>query len=255
MSRRRRTSRTSAFTLIEVLVAVTIAAGVAGAVTIAISRAADARDAARSHQQAHSRADVAAERIAMDLSASLRDGDLYFARVAVLDASAKDKARDVLLLYAKSLRDSVRDADEAPEGCEYEVQYRLEASVTPPSQPRGAVRDAWGSRPRPATLWRRVDPVPDEMPEGGGVAYPLVDSVTSLSVEAFDGDRWYDIWDTDFDGYPHAVRVIVEAVSDDGRQSATARRVVAMDRVPLPYAGVEEVSIEAEPGAVDGGGG
>ncbi len=239
------------FTLIEVMVAVTIAAGVAAATTVAISRAADARDAARARQQAHSRADVAAERIALDVACSLRDGDLYFARVAVLDASAKDHPRDVLLLYNKSLRDGAWEAGDLPEGCEYEVQYRLEASVKPTGLGR---KRALFTDVQPATLWRRLDPVPDEMPEGGGVAFPLVDSLTSLSFEAFDGDRWFDIWDSDFDGYPHAVRVVVEAVSDDLRQQATARRVIALDRIPLPYAGVEEVAIEGEGDGAEGGG-
>ena len=253
MTARRRTNMAFAvgFSLIEVLVAVTIAAGVAGATTLAISRSADARDASRSRQQAHSRADVAAERVALDIAASLREGDLYFGRVAILDASQGDRGRDVLLLYAKSLREGTRGTRDGGRGSEFEVHYRLEPSMTAPV--RGMVAER-RQRLSPATLWRRVDAVPDEMPEGGGVASPLVDWVTSLSVEAFDGDRWVEIWDTDYDGYPHAVRVVVEAASDDLRQTAVARRVVALDRVPLPYAGVEEVVVEEEPAAVDGGG-
>jgi hypothetical protein len=55
-----------------------------------------------------------------------------------------------------------------------------------------------------------------------------------VRIQAFDGTTWFDDWDTDSDGYPHAVRVTVTARSDDGSVTRVSRRTIAVDRVPLP---------------------
>ncbi len=49
-------------------------------------------------------------------------------------------------------------------------------------------------------LWRRVDPIPDEVTLGGGVVFPVVEGVVALSIEAFDGEAWAASWDSDRDG-------------------------------------------------------
>ena len=76
---------------------------------------------------------------------------------------------------------------------EFETQYRIE-------------EDELGS-----VLWQRRDAVPDEFPRGGGIATPRVEGVISLGIEAYDGNTWYDQWDSDIDGLPWALRVTVMA--------------------------------------------
>ena len=75
------------FTLIEVLVAVLITAAIAGAAAVATSRALAAQDQARARGQAMSRATLVVDRIAADVQTLVRSGDLYDARVLLVDAT------------------------------------------------------------------------------------------------------------------------------------------------------------------------
>ncbi len=223
------------FTLIELLVGVLITAGVCGATTIAISQALKAKTNSESRRQAFSRSTTAVERMAGDIANALRDGDLYACRVRVTDGGVGETAQDQLLLFTKSLQPT-RPLGSQPEGDHYEVQYRLQPDsriAASGAAPRPAARGA--AVPAQNVLWRRVDPVPDEVPDGGGVAFPLVERVAGLSVEAFDGKAWFPSWDSDRDGLPHAIRVTCWATSEDGLKRAAARRTVALDRVPVPF--------------------
>lgn len=234
------------FSLIELLVGVLITAGVCGATTIALSQALKAKTNSEARRQAFARATTAAERIASDAANALRDGDLYACRVRVTDGGLGETAADQLLIFSKSLQPT-RPLGSQPEGDRYEVQYRLQpdsrASVTATRPPTRAA-----AVPAQNVLWRRVDPVPDEVPDGGGVAFPFVERVKGLSIEAFDGRAWYPSWDSDRDGLPHALRVTCWATSEDGSKQAAARRTVALDRVPVPF-------VTAASEAENGGGG
>lgn len=233
-------------TLVEVLVAVVLVAGIAGATTIALSQSLRARSASAALQEARSRADVAASRIARDVGNAIREGDLYYARVLVVDEEERRQPRDEILVFAGSL-DTARPRSAQPEGGMYEVQYR--AAELPAEVRRAAAARGAEGTDTPLVLWRRVDPVPDEVPEGGGVAFPVVEGLESLSVEAWNGRSWYDAWDSDRDGYPHAIRITVTARDRTGRSAATARRIVALDRVPLPYVAIHT----DEPDGAEGG--
>ncbi len=212
----RRTHRRG-FTLVEMVVGVIILAMLAGAASAVITQLVRARNGAVSHRQAFSRASDAAARIALDLSGVTRDMNLSVCKVGVTTGGSPAQPRDELLLLVRSNR-PVRGLSEvtgAPEGGEQEVQYR--------------VQDNAGA----AMLWRRGDIAMDGIVDGGGIASPLIPGVSSLAIEAYDGTNWHESWDSDSDGMPHAVRVVTTAVSDDGKIVATARRVVAIDRVPL----------------------
>ena len=185
---------------------------------MAMSRLLAIRARASGHEQAFGRADAAAADIARDLSNALRDWNLSFARVAINDSGDEGEAHDELLFLAHSAR-RARPAGDAPEGGEYEVQYRIAPLLSKPDQP---------------ALWRRIDTAHDLALDGGGVASVAVAGVTSLSLEATDGEQWFPSWDSDRDGLPHAVRVTITAASDDRTVSATARRTVALDRTPIP---------------------
>ena len=158
------------------------------------------------------------------------------AKVQVTRGGSTAEPRDELLVFT-ALPRPLRPWSGTPEGVERESHYRV--------MPSGLVApDA------PATaLWRRVDPVPDETPDGGGIAAPLVDGVVALSVLAADSEQWFDRWDSDIDGLPHAVRITVWAADNTGKYRAAARRTIAIDRVPPPAPTPEE---EAEDSASDG---
>lgn len=218
--------RSDGFTLIEVLLATLIAAAIAGAVTISLSQALRARTRAHSRQEAFARVSTAVDRVALDAQNLIRSGDLYDVRVLVVDSGSGnlEGEHDEALLFSHSRRQA-RPLSEQNEGAAYEVQYRLQS----PADLRAAGY----------TLWRRADPVPDETSDGGGVATPIVQGIAALSIEAFDGAEWQPTWDSDRDGFPHAIRVTAFARGDGERPAeAWSRRTVAIDRTPIPYATV-----------------
>lgn len=228
--------RRDGFTLIELMVAIIIAGVLVGATTVAVSQALRSRANSEARQEAFSRAGVAAWSLGLDVVNLVRDPDLVGARVLLSDGGsggAGSTARDQLLIFANSPRRARPTSDQA-EGIEYEVQYRLQEVA----EPSGRAGTATGTAGAPAglVLWKRLDPVPDEALDGGGVALPVAGGIVSLSIEATDGEKWYSTWDSDVSGYPHALRIEVEAVSENGKARSTARRVVAIDRVPTPLA-------------------
>lgn len=204
--------------------AVVISAGIAGASLVAISQSVRARDASAQRQQAFSRASAAAARIAQDAASIIRTGDLFDTRLLLADASAGNDAADELLLFCSSER-PLRAATDQPEGGVYEVQHRLQSHLS--------------ERAPGLILWRRADPIPDDVTDGGGIAAPIVPGLRSLSIEAFDGSAWQPTWDSDLSGYPYALRITVSATDDQSRRTAFARRTVAFDRTPLPYTTVD----------------
>jgi prepilin-type N-terminal cleavage/methylation domain-containing protein len=223
-----RRPRPTGFTLVELLVGVVVAGFVAGATATAVSQLARAKARSEARLVAHDRAHAAAARMAHDALSAIRDHDLRFAKVQVIDEGA-GALGDQLLVFIRSIR-PVRGLPGVPEGGDFEVQYRLEPDP-----------DAAGR----AVLWRRSDVALDSNPYGGGVAVPLMSGVRTLRIEATDGQSWLPVWDSDFDGLPHGLRITVTASDDDGRFTATARRVVAIDRVPLP--------LDADADAAQGG--
>ncbi|MFN7021027.1 MAG: type II secretion system protein GspJ [Phycisphaerales bacterium] len=232
-----------AFTLVELIVASVILAIVAGAATLTVVQAMKSRERAGAAGEAFGRANIAAQRIAADAQSALRDADLNYGKVAIIRGGPAGGDSAGLLLFTHQDR-PVRGSVESPESDEYEVQYRLEQGVS-----------ANGVPSRTFTLWRRADPVPDDYVDAGGVAVPVVDGVVSLRIDAYDGSVWRTEWDSDADGYPHALRIVVEASDDNARRTMIARRVVAFDRVPLPLPSLEESTEGDTPGAATGTGG
>lgn len=257
---RTRSDRTSAnrkgMTLLELIVGVVIVALVAGATSYTVGQSVRASGAAESRERVRAAAHLAADRVAKDITGVLRDGDLYYARVLLIDGEAdvigpesqRERVRaDELLLFSGSplgARSSNRgDLGDRPESDEYEVHYRLADAGAGAGgraySDRGRVFSVEGPGDSGGVLWRRVDPQPDDRPDGGGVVFPVMEGVTEFSVEALDVDRWVTSWDSDRQGYPHALRVTVRVTEAETfgtpRRQAFARRTVAIDRVPLPY--------------------
>lgn len=201
----------------ELVVASLVGVLVATGTAAAISQMYRARNHSRSHQQAFQRADTAAARIALDISTSLRRSDPLQQCVRITNGGGPGSERDELLVLMTSMR-PLRGADGEAEGQEYEVQYRVEPGVDG--------REA---------LWRRMDIGLDDYIDGGGIATPIAGGITALSFLATDqSGEWLEQWDSDSDGLPHAIKVTITAMADDGRASATGVRIIAIDRVPLP---------------------
>lgn len=231
--------RRPGFTLAELIVAAVIVAFIAATTTAALSQAIRARDSAAAHSSAFARACAAADRIARDLENVTRDHEPLHVRVVVTDGQAGGNPADSLLLFSRTTRrvrpPILAGSNDPPEGAEAEIAYRLEPD---------------SARPGLFTLWRRADPVPDDVPDGGGVASPVAAGIVSLSIQAADSAAWYDQWDSDYSGYPHLVRVTVVAADDRSRATAAARRTIALDRTPLPVASDDSAtSAESEPAA------
>lgn len=235
-----------AFTLVELIVAAVIVAFIAAATTASLSQAVRARDGAGARSSAHARAWAAADRIARDVELAVRDAEPLHVRIAVFDGSSAAGPADSVLLFSRTTRrirsELAVGTNDPPEGASAEVQYRLE-----PDPMRRAAGGAQMS-----VLWRRADPVPDEVPDGGGVAEPVATGILSLSIEAADEAQWHEQWDSDYSGYPHAVRITVVASDDRSRSAAAARRTVALDRTPLPAASAD--TAETGTGAASTGG-
>jgi prepilin-type N-terminal cleavage/methylation domain-containing protein len=223
-------SQARAFTLAELIVALVVGLIVAGATVTTLSSFTRSRARAQARQEAFARADAAAARIAGDVMQTTRESELLFAKVSVTSGGEGSSERDSLLLWVRSLK-PVRGRGDVPEGADAEVQFKL-------------LPDSSGK----TALWRRADAPPDRAVDAGGVAQAMVRGVSSLKFEASDGFSWFDAWDSDRDGYPHAIRVTTTAQSDDGKVSMTARRVVSIDRVPIPPPAEEEPADEGSAG-------
>lgn len=211
-----RTNSARSFTLVEVIVSVVITAIIAGATTTIVSNILRSRDASSSLELAMRRAHSAADAIASDLPTIARESELFFSRLQIVSAGVGAADRDELLFIARQVR-RVRALEDSPEGGDFEIAYKLldDRNGTP-------------------ELWRRVDPALDEDQDAGGVVSRIASNVRFLRLEASDGESWYDEWDSDYDGYPHAIRITVGATDDEGKRLTVARRIVAIDRVPLP---------------------
>jgi prepilin-type N-terminal cleavage/methylation domain-containing protein len=230
------------FTLAELIVTIIILGLVAGATTAVLAQAVRARDRSIARTDAFTRAQLAVDRIAAECQSALRDSELQYAKVLVTPGPPGPARADALLLFTHP-RSPVRPGSGEPEGGEGEVHFRLG-----PGPVAGS----------PAALWRRARPVPGLRVGTGGVAAPIVDGVVELVVRASDGTSWFDSWDSDTDGLPHALSIAVTAVDDSGQTRASVRRVVALDRVPQPLAPAATSSDQdapADPSAEPAGGG
>jgi uncharacterized membrane protein YgcG len=216
------------FTLVEVMVAGIITAMVVGSLSMCLGQLGRAKDVCKRRFDAHVRADAALSAIRKDVISIIRTDDLFYTRFYLYNSSVNTEiglfGRAELTVFNTRLRPVRRIDAFNGEGQEYETQYRI-------------IEDQFGP-----VLWRRRDALPDEYPMGGGVASPVVEGVLGIEMEAFDGDRWWDAWDSDYDGIPHAVRITVTAsghrddedVWDEDTPTVTLRTVVAIDRVATP---------------------
>ena len=66
------------------------------------------------------------------------------------------------------------------------------------------------------------------------MATPIATGISALSIEANDRETWVPQWDSDSDGLPYGIRIIVTARDADGLATAVVRKVVPLDRVPPP---------------------
>ncbi len=210
-------------TLTELVVGGLIGAIIAAAVATSLYNLFGARRAADERRSAYVAARVAVDRVARDLATVVRDEDLTFTCVRITKGGDETHPADEILLLCSST-EPVRGLEGVPEGDRFEVQYRLAGD---------------------GRLLRRRDSAFDEYLDGGGVVSTVADHISSITFEAADSESWYPDWDSDRDGMPHGVRVTVKATLASGGE-VTARRLVAVDRVPIP---LDLTAAEEEEGA------
>lgn len=213
------------FTLVEMLVAGLITAFVLGSVAFSLAQVGRSRSSSKLRLDAHLRADAALNGLRRDVASIVRTNDLFYTRLLVSDDAVRVDGevfdRDELVVFNTRLR-PLRDIDFNGEGIEYETQCRIS-------------EDEFGP-----VLWQRRDPLPDEYPLGGGMVTPLVDGILGMTIQAYDGNTWYEEWDSDIDGLPQAVRLTVLASGHRGESDtytaprAVLRTVVPIDRVIPP---------------------
>ena len=238
-----RRTRRGGFTLIELILAGTIAALVLVTVVVTLSQIGRTREVSRARLLAHLRADSALEAIRRDLTSVLRDSDLFHTRVRLYDGSSLvvakgerfDVGRDEVLVFNSRLQ-PLGEIDYNGEGGEYETQFRVD-------------EDQYG-----IALWQRRDSVPDDWPDGGGVATPIAEGVIGIDIMAYDGQDWFEEWDSDVDGLPWGFRIEVTSLGNtrgdlediDPKTMVVLRSHVAIDRIIPPY--VEPEPEEEDPG-------
>lgn len=227
-----------AFTLIELIVAGIIAIIVVATIGTSMMQLSRARASSKVRLNAHLRANAALDRIRKEIQQVIRSDNLIDTRVLLVDGTINspigDIARNDLLIYSTKLT-PVRSKTYEGDGIEHEVQLRV-------------VDDEAGS-----ALWVRSDAVTDDNELGGGSAEPVMDGIIGLHVEAFDGNAWFDTWDSDIYGLPHALRITVSSAGDaegedfyaDTRDLMSLRTIVPIDRAVIPYE--EPVPEEASP--------
>ena len=222
-----------------------------GTVTISLHQLGKVKSLSARHLTACLRADAALAALRSAIVSVLRADDLFFTRLQVTDRAGPNALglldRDSILLFNTRLR-PVRKIDFIGEGMSYETQFRIEEDEVGP------------------VLWQRRDPVPDEYPLGGGVATPLVEGIIAVSIEAYDGFQWFEEWDSDTDGLPWALKVMVVASGylpgTDAYDAPTAvmRTVIPIDRVApsadqLADEQAEAGGAESQEGGIGGPGG
>jgi hypothetical protein len=213
--------------MVELLLAGVIAAFVLGGITTSLSQIGKARSIVKTRYDAFLRADSALNALRRDVASVIRTDDLFYTRLLLIDDTFKVGKetfdRDELLVFNNRMR-PVRAISYNGEGSEYETHFRVADDEDGP------------------VLWQRRDAIPDEYPQGGGIATPLVEGIISLSIEAYDGLAWYNDWDSDIDGLPWAVRITITSsgnrnaddVYSELTPRAVLRTVVAIDRVLIP---------------------
>ncbi|MEM1424078.1 MAG: hypothetical protein AAGH64_08755 [Planctomycetota bacterium] len=217
------------FTLPELIVGGVVVALIASSVVLSLSQAIDSEQRSRSRQEATRRANALADRIAQDMRSIARESELFYTRVLLAPGSVSGDTASELLLVAEatgSRPPATTGEGRTPTGATREVQYRVVRDDRREGVP--------GGDDEAHIAWRRIDDLPDEFVDAGGVVYPVATGIRSVLVQAHDGEGWTDEWDSDVLGYPHALRVEVRATSDSGEHTPRAVRVVAIDRVPLP---------------------
>ncbi|MFK7961342.1 MAG: type II secretion system protein J [Phycisphaerales bacterium] len=243
----RRPAGRRAFTLAELILAGVIGAMVVGTIGVSVGQMGRARNISKARLEAFLRADTALAAVRRDVATIIRADDLFYSRLLLVDGGTDEVPSDELLVYSSRLAVSRADNRFESDGQEWEIQYRIEDDDLGPA------------------LWVRRDAVVDEWDLGGGMAEPVVDGIVAMNILAWDGEEWFESWDSDRQGLPWAVRIEVTSVGPSARgddrdpPQAMLRTTVAIDRVAPPrdiFDAIEEEldEIEAAEAAAAGGG-
>ena len=204
---------------------------IAGTLAASFSNLGTARESARRRLDAAVRADAALEAMRREIVSVVRTDDLFYTYFFIEDEGGEDADFDELLLFNTRLRSVRNTANYAGDGQEYETAFRIE-QMGATSPPCGVVE------------------TPCPMNFGGAeVARPVAEGIVSLSIRAWDGDEWLSGWDSDRQGLPLGVEIVITATgAKPGEDPWDAplvdlRTVVPIDRVPPPRDHFEEIEL------------
>ncbi len=213
------------FTMVELLTAGVILALVLSAMGLSLGQVNQSRVMARERADAYLRADAGLRMVRRELVSLLRMDDLFYTRLLITDNGVTidgfNFERDEILLFNSRIQ-ATSSLDYNGDGTEFESAFRIEQDNDGP------------------VLWHRRDAMPDKFPRGGGIATPSMEGILGLSFEAWDGEVWTTVWDSDDDGLPQAIRVTVESTGAAAGQSlldapsAVLQTVVPLDRSRMP---------------------
>lgn len=160
------------FTLLEVVVSLALLALVLTLVQGTYSGAVRSRDRASRETAEMHQAGLVLDRLANELAGALTSQGRATLTPFLVEPDVEESA---VLTFTTRLQPipGLRPGGPA------ELQYALEADED------GVPR-----------LVRREEPDPDEDPEDGGVAYPVLEEVLRFRVLCYDGEEWVESWDS-----------------------------------------------------------
>jgi general secretion pathway protein J len=221
--RRRRPSRASGFTLIEIALAVAVVAIMGTLTWGAIARSFDAYETVTEIDQRYHNVRVALNRMAREISMAFLTqptrnlGPEEMWRTLFVAKSGTYYQLDFTSFAHEVMRQDAKEADQA------EIGYAV-------------VRDE--DRREQRNLVRRLDPRLDREPDKGGVVSVLAEDVKGFKLRFFDprNDDWTDEWDTTKPDHANRLPTLVEITLTIDDENGKPMSFVTKTRVNLTTA-------------------
>lgn len=184
-----RHTREKAFTLVELLLASAITAVIIGGGIASMSAVLHVYKLEGNKSSAAETAQLILERMRLDLAAAYLSPHSDATRFVGTNLQNGDMETDNLM-FMSCVNSPVQTGGGTSDMVE--IQYYIDTDEETPER--------W--------LIRRFDPTPDQEPFTGGMTALLGPKVESLSFQYYDGEAWYENWDSN-KGLPAAVNVTV----------------------------------------------
>jgi type II secretion system protein J len=203
-------SRTRAFTLVEVLVASTIGVFIALVAVGALRTVSASSEVLDQNVGAAAQVRFAANMIARDLANFYHDDQTDNMRfIGTVEELSGDRSTSHLIFYTVNRTKARVDQ---PEGDVYEVEYFLTEDEDR------------------SLLMRRLWPYPNKELEPGGVLTVIAEDIGAFEVQYFDGEEWSAEWPEEMGSLPGLVAITIAAKQSGKGQPQTESLIVPMTR-------------------------